>query len=710
MATPSPSPYTFSGEALRSHADSEWVLTNALGGFAMGTAWGTPRRRYHALLTAALSPPVGRVCTLQAMAEALTIEHSAAAGGTVERRDITDFRFAGWEKPFAPPPCSFERAPDACRWTYAPFGPESGTRLTKNVWLADASNAVEIDYSVTPGRRRAWLELRPLVSLRDFHATIREHEDPTRFRVEQIAPDHIAVSAHGMSLNVRVGGHARFSAEHVWWKNVEYARDIARGQEGVEDLFCPGVFLVECPAESASKLVTVSAWIGEAPGESDAGAGRRAARIAAGVKYALARMQPKKDLRPLAAAMVAAADQFIVKRLRPGHTLADPGVLRDHRATLTSIIAGYPWFGDWGRDTFISLPGLLLCTGRHAEALDVLAAFAGRSLDGLIPNCFDDASGAALYNTADASLWYIVAACAYVRQSADRAGFMEKACDACLNVVDAYRRGVGTIRVDHDALIVAGDATTQLTWMDARRDGVVFTPRHGKPVEINALWHAALHLLADAISEERRERAGELRVLAERAGRSFAEQFWNESKGCLHDVLTPTGDGGFTPIADIRPNQVFAVSLPHSPLSREQRRRVLAVVRDVLLTPRGLRTLDPSHPAYEPRFEGPLFARDRAYHNGTVWPWLIGPYAEAVLRVGDFSAMAKVEARSAIASLLGELTAPAPGSPIGSIAEIYDADETPDAPRRAEGCPAQAWSIAELFRVLILANTADTRE
>jgi predicted glycogen debranching enzyme len=361
-----------------------------------------------------------------------------------------------------------------------------------------------------------------------------------------------------------------------------------------------------------------------------------------------------------------------------------------------TILAGYPWFADWGRDAMISLPGLLLTTGRYADARRVLAGFARHARDGIIPNCFDDKGGGgegggALYNPVDASLWFVHAACASLSASGDREGFRGRIRDACLDVIDAYKHGTTNIRMDDDALIAAGDETTQLTWMDAKRDGVTFTPRHGKAVEINALWHHDLLALADAIEPDDAARADELRLLAGRVAESFRRVFWNEDKQCCFDAVSPDG----TCSGEIRPNQIFAVSLEHSPLDDEQQRGVVEAVRRCLLTRHGLRTLDPAEPGYHGRYEGSMFERDAAYHNGTVWPWLIGPYVEAVLRVGRFSVPAIEHAREALAPLIAYLQE---GRCPGQLPEVFDGDDTPEHPQRPDGCPAQAWSVAEVLR------------
>jgi predicted glycogen debranching enzyme len=388
--------------------------------------------------------------------------------------------------------------------------------------------------------------------------------------------------------------------------------------------------------------------------------------------------------------LVAAAEDFVVRRG------AGP-------EAGTSIIAGYPWFSDWGRDSAISLPGLLLSTRRFTEARQVLETFAKNRKNGLIPNLFNDRTGEAEYNTVDASLWFLHAACEYRRASGDRAGFDGPIRAACLEIIDAYTRGTDYgIRMDPaDGLIAAGDETSQLTWMDAKRDGVVFTPRHGKAVEINALWHHGLVSLAEVVEKDDAKRAAEMRLIAGTVATSFRAKFWNSAKNCCHDVLLPGPKGAWKPDTRLRPNQVFAASLRHSPLEPERRRHVVAFLKGRLLTPMGLRTLEPVDPGYKPRYRGTMWDRDAAYHNGTVWPWLLGPYAEAVLRAGEFSTSARLEALGVLRPLIARLDRES----LGQLPEVFDADDSPEDPRRPGGCVAQAWSVAETLRVLLMALT-----
>lgn len=789
LATPLLHPTRVLGDDLCRRFRHEWVLTNGLGGFAMGTVGGVPERRYHGWLVAAMSPPIGRVCTLQSCAEWLVIEK---AGGGLTRYDLTSFRFGPVASPTLSPAGSkslraFQILHSAA-WTYGvriDGDARYEVEVTRELVLFADRNAVGLRYRVSgdlPEGARAWLEVRPLLAMRDFHqlcAASVPAGDPrtilmatggmgnglTGGSASESRPRGFSASNNAAMLHMAVkGAEGRFSSSVEAWRGFFYQRDFDRADVGVarnaeeekslraaqasEDLFSPGAFSVPLHALSAAAedaplggmrvglatkktaMVEIAAWVGqvtEEPGSVEEELLKRArhaerlatqaiARAHDAAKYETTNAGPHSkpgteasiatlfDDRAVAS-LALASDQFVVRR--GGIVGAGEGVATGS-GSLRSVIAGYPWFSDWGRDTTISLPGLFLVTGRFEEARDTLRAFAAMRKNGLIPNCFDDGAGTALYNTVDASLWFLHAACQYRLRTGDAEGFgLLRA--ACLEIVDAYRKGTDYgIKVDaSDGLVAAGNPSVQLTWMDAKRDGVVFTPRHGKAVEINALWYSGLKQLADAVEGDAPRTARELRQIAEQCGASFEKKFWNEREQCLFDVLTPDERGGFAPSAEVRCNQVFAASLPVSPLPLEKRRAVMNAVRRRLVTPVGLRTLDPRDPQYRARFEGTIFERDRAYHNGTVWPWLLGSYAEAVLRCGQFSPQSRAEARSVLLPLIAELTGStrAGGAEVcetgsvNSLVEVYDADE----PRRPDGCMAQAWSVAETLRVYVMA-------
>jgi predicted glycogen debranching enzyme len=700
---------------LAQRAGDEWLLTNALGGFAMGTPACGLDRRYHAWFVAALRPPVGRFVALTACAEWLMLRRPSGAGegaggrdANFLRIDLSTFAFAesdpgrAVESPTgAARLIRFERlSAGACAWTYRVRDEASGTDCTvrRTLLLHHERNAASIAYGVegTIGVE-AFLEVRPLASLRDFHDLV-ERQDQLRV---QTSADERGVRVSHRLAEVRIalrGQHGRFVDEPQWWNNFCYRKDWQRGQSWREQLWSPGCFVVPVAAAPG-----VPARV-----ELLAAAGADAAELGFGTVVTLeAAMEAETrrlgalvhaagaDAEPTLARLVLAADQFVVRRIDP---TTGPGVEKP----LTSIIAGYPWFSDWGRDTCISLPGLLLTCGRFREAMDCLRAFGALRRRGLIPNCFDNGSGNAEYNTVDASLWFVVACCRYAVASGDIAGFDAHMRRACLDIIDAYRAGTDHhIRVDpKDGLVSAGDASTQLTWMDARRDGIVFTPRCGKPVEISALWYNALLMLAGVIEARTPRTARELTQLAELCGKNFEQAFWNQAHACLNDVAHAS-------VFEMRPNQIFAISLEHSPVAPPRRSAILEAVRHRLLVPEGLRTLAPGSPGYCPRYEGSMFERDRAYHGGTVWPWLLGAYAEGLMRVGAFSAASREQASRLLTVAASTLDVPRdprqPAGPLGSVCEVLDADAGPNG-RRPEGCPMQAWSVGELLRVLALAR------
>lgn len=659
------------------HAASEWLLTNGLGGFAMGCADGVNRRRYHAMLIGATTPPVGRVLGLAAIADVLAVP---GAVGVVVRYPLTDFAFAGWAGKTGTMPTRFSCDGVSASWTYAPT---AGVEVVRTLTLADGRNAAEIEYRVRT-RVPAWLELRPLVALRDFHELVRGHDD--RWRYYTTATEQGATTHAGRWHLHLAAESGRFSLHPDWWWNFEYTFDLARGQDGREDLYCPGTFVCECPAGESTHRV--AAWMDDAvaPRGLEKAKRGRLERLVSGVVSR--HMGATPDERAALAALTVAADQFVVVRDLP------------ELGRRASIIAGYPWFGDWGRDSMIALPGLLLACGRHAEALGTLTAFAALRRRGLVPNCFDDATGEAKYNTVDASLWFIQAACDYLDATKDTGAFRATLLPACLDILRAYRDGTDfDIGMDPgDGLMMAGNPQTQITWMDAARDGVVFTPRHGKAVEINALWVSGLRRVCACLDANA---AKPWVMIAEKAADSFARLFWNAERSCLFDRLERRSDAvgkvTWQGVDELRPNQVFAVSLPHSPLPREHQHAVLRAVHEHLLTPVGLRSLAPGEPGYRGRYEGRLFDRDAAYHNGTVWPYLIGAYASGVMRAGGGTPEAKAEARAALSPLIASLTTAGSCGAIGSLAEVFDADE----PRRPQGCPAQAWSVAEVLRAFV---------
>lgn len=637
----------------------EWLLTNGRGGYAMGTVAGTLTRRYHGLLVAALDPPVVRRLVVARLDLDVRYDGRSYALATNRWRSGA-IAPEGWRLVQ-----SFALEDGLPTWTYA-LG-DALLELTLAMPLGAEATAVSL--RVARARGPLAISGRLIVADRDHHGG--ELPDPGAFAVS-LGADGVAVRlpACGRTLHVRAPGATVETAseryagyalpretERGLQDSDDYAHVLTLGWELSEGQHA-GVVLTLDPAVSAHACEVV--------------AERRAAN------QARANAQPT----PLLGTLALAADAFVVARG------AGPGTRGEGPRAGTTVIAGYPWFTDWGRDTMIALPGLLLATGREADAAAVLRTFAGAIADGLVPNRFPDAGGPAEYNTIDASLWFVEAVRAYVAHTADTA-FMREIFPALEAVIAGYRAGTRYgIGVDDDGLVRGGADGVQLTWMDAKVGERVITPRRGKPIEISALWYAALRTCETFAA--RLGRAPEpYRAMAERT-RTGLRRFWNAERGWCFDVLDgPDGDD-----PALRPNQLFAVALAGDVFSAEQSRSIVDVCAARLWTPLGLRTLAPDDPAYIGTCTGPQTQRDAAYHQGTVWPWLLGPFVRAHLHAyGD-----PTRARTYVEPLLDALDLDA----IGTLCEIADGDP-PHAPR---GCPAQAWSIGELIAVL---NRLDER-
>jgi predicted glycogen debranching enzyme len=642
--------------------EREWLVTNGLGGYAAGTVAGPNTRRYHGLLVAALRPPVERTVMVAQLEAAVTVAGRRTslaaheyAGGTHHPdgwRHLTEFRLEG--------------TLPVWRWTI------DGCVVERRLWMPHGTNATCVAYTLVEATQEVTLELTPLCTYRDYHWHRRGHYD---FEV-RTGEREVTLVAHPGARPFRLlAQRSSFEvAPEVYW-SFHHALEAERGLDDAEDLFRPGHFrCILRPGESEVLVLSAEA------GAVDAVADSRATEVA--------RQQALLDRAALPAAapdwirqLALAADQFIVERRDAagnplGHT----------------VIAGYPWFADWGRDTMIALPGLSLATGRTEIAASVLRTFARFVSEGMLPNRFPDAGDAPEYNTVDATLWYFVAVGEYWRRTRDR-GLVAELYPVLRDIADWHRRGTRFgIGVDpEDGLLRAGEAGVQLTWMDAKVGDWVVTPRIGKPVEINALWFNAIATLRElALVLDRTDAAGALLAEAERIARSFNERFWNEAGQCLYDVVDGpegiAGDDGRRRDASLRPNQILAVSLPHALLDGERSRAVVDACRATLWTPVGLRSLAPEAGAYTPAYQGGPVQRDAAYHQGTVWSWLAGPYALAHYRAhGDASRARALLA--ATADHLGETC-------LGQVSEIFDA-AAPHAPR---GCFAQAWGVAETLR------------
>jgi predicted glycogen debranching enzyme len=666
-ATPQPLPDT----ALT----REWLVTNGLGGYAAGTVSGIPTRRYHGLLVAALPAPVGRILMLCQACEVLRLPD-----GTIVRLGggpSTAESLVALAAPGSGHLCEFRLEAGLPVWRYE----VAGYGLEKRVLLAHRQNTAYLLYRLTSGAGLVRLEIHPTVHFRPHDAPVSSPLG-TPFVLQAVEGRYELSSAWPALPPLRLalaGANPTFTVAGRRIAGVHYFTEERRGYEAYGDLWCPGYFGADLMAEEEAALTASTE-----PWEAIAALGAREARAAELERRERLVAAADPRLREgIGAELVLAADSFVVTPGRP------EDAARAHAAgdEAWSIIAGYPWFTDWGRDTMISLEGLTLLTGRHLEAGYILRTFARHVRDGLVPNLFPEGDREGLYHTADATLWYFHALSRYLAATGDRLT-LSLLLPVLLDVVDHHLRGTRFgIAVDPaDGLLRQGEEGYQLTWMDAKVGDWVVTPRRGKAVEINALWYNALCLLAGWVRQERGEddpAAASLAGHAERARQSFNRRFWHAAGGYLYDVVDgPAGDD-----ASCRPNQVFALALPHPVLDREHWPPVLATIEERLLTPVGLRSLAPGSPDYKPTYDGDLRARDAAYHQGTVWAWLIGPFVDAWLRVHPGDATAARRFLAGFVPHLGEAC-------LGSISEIFDAEE-PWTPR---GCVAQAWSVAEVLR------------
>lgn len=650
----------------------EWLLTNGTGGYASGTVIGCPTRRYHGLLVVPRRPPLERVVTLAAVLERLVINGRAVELANFEFNHAIHPEGFRWLR-------DVDYALDPPRPWIQWFYVVDDVQITKQVTLAQGQPLVRIRYDVTaPAGTRIDFGLLPLLSLRDFHGRRRKGAtDPFDVRgngqavwVADTRDPELSLALFPTADSIPL----EYAPHPDWWLNFRYREEAARGMDCGDDLFTPGWFNGQGRDSFTVEIAGVAGAESIAHARSQLAARSAVARH----KPAYLRSVPETPITVLR----RAAGQFVVRRRRC-----------DGRDTAT-ILAGYPWFGDWGRDALIALPGLLLATGRHADAREVLLTFASAEQDGLIPNRFSDYGDGCDYNSVDASLWFIHAADAYTNATDDFETWRQALCPVAENIIERFLQGTRYgIHVGSDRLLRCGDASTQLTWMDAKCGETVFTPRHGMPVEINALWYHDLRLLAERMVLTDPARAEHYHTLADAAAASFGETFWNPAAQSLFDCVRDNERD-----VRIRPNQIFAVSLEHSPLNPDQQRAVVECVTRNLLTPYGLRTLSPSDPEYRGRYEGDGFSRDGAYHQGTVWPWLLGPYIEACLRVNDFSTVSREQGRRCLQPLLDHLGREAG---LGSISEIFDGDP-PHTPR---GCIAQAWSVAEILRAQTLVES-----
>ena len=635
----------------------EWLVTNGIGGYASGTVAGSQTRRYHGLLVAALHPPVGRTQLVSAIDEIIRYagtDFSLAthrwASGAVDPKGfllLEDFHLEG-----ATPV-----------WTYA----LADALLEKRVWMRQGENTTCIQYTLVRGSSAFEMDLKALVNYRDFHSLT--HAGDWRMNITPVQQGVKVQAFDGAIPFFLKSSSSTCEPRHEWYLGCYYAAETERGLSDSEDRLFAALFRTRLEVGASVTFVTTTETAPSVDGET-----LLAERANHDVKLfhdwqakneALAEESPSWIWQ-----LILAADQFIVKRGLPEE--------RDGR----SIIAGYHWFGDWGRDTMIALPGLTLATGRASVAKQILLAFSRYVDGGMLPNNFPDASGKPEYNTVDAALWYFESIRQYVEATQDLTT-LQRLFPILAGIIDAHIAGTRyNIHVDPtDGLLYAGGPGVQLTWMDAKIGDWVVTPRTGKPVEISALWINALKTLAGFARLLARP-AEPYEKLAAKALKNF-QRFWNADRNCCFDVIDSPGMGND---ASLRPNQILAVSLPESPLSPEQQKAVVDFCALRLLTSHGLRSLAPGEPGYAGHYGGSPRDRDAAYHQGTVWGWLMGPFALAHYRV--------YHDRKYVLRYVEPLGRQIYSSGLGTLSEIFDGD----APFTPRGCIAQAWTVAEVLR------------
>lgn len=634
----------------------EWLVTNGIGGYASGTVAGVLTRCYHGLLVAALNPPLERTLMLAKLDDTALygdrfypLHTNRWADGTVGPhgyRHIERFSLEG----------------TVPVWRYAC----ADALLEKRVWMQPGENTTYVHYQLLRASGPLILTLKAMVNYRDYHS--RTQGRGWRMTIVPIEQG-ICVAAFPEAVPLQViSDRAEVTLAHDWYYGFDLAEERQRGLNDRDDHLHAATLQVTLhPGETATFAASTERKL-----NLDGDAALKLRRTYEQKLLGLWRSSlsiESKEPPAFISHLVLAADQFIVNRSSP------------EEPNGKTIIAGYPWFSDWGRDTMISLPGLTLCTGRPEIARSTLLTFARHVNQGMLPNRFPDVGEEPEYNTVDATLWYFEAVRAYYAATEDD-DLLQDLFPVLSDIIDWHCRGTRyNIHLDPaDGLLYAGEAGVQLTWMDAKVGDWVVTPRIGKPIEVNALWYNALRTMAK-LARQIQKPHQEYEAIADRALARFG-RFWNAEVGYCYDVL----DGPDGHDDSLRPNQIFAVSLPESPLSPTQQQGVVEACGRALLTSHGLRSLAPNHPQYQGHYGGTQQQRDGAYHQGTVWGWLIGAFVSAHLRVYNNPA----KAREFLDPLVNHLFAHG----VGSLSEIFDGD----APMAPQGCIAQAWTVAEVLR------------
>jgi predicted glycogen debranching enzyme len=632
----------------------EWVETNGLGGFASSTINGLNTRRYHGLLVAATKPPVGRFVLLSKFEETLSLDG--------RKFDLSANRYPGVIHPQGFQFLKEFRLDPFPIFTYE----VEGIQIEKTMFMVQGENTAIIQYQIKDNAElseRIELELRPLIAFRNYHSLTHENGS-LNHRVET-EPGLASMSPYADLPTLHLGHDAvEVQSGGNWYRNFEYDAERERGLDFVEDLFNPCLLRFDLRSTTQATIIasTERREVAQANEYRRSEISRRRADVM---------RSPVED--DFVKTLTAATDQYIAAR-----------------GDQKTVVAGYHWFSDWGRDTMIALPGLTLPTKRYDVARSILRTFAQHVDRGMLPNRFPDAAETPEYNTVDATLWFFEAIRAYLSYTDDLEFVRENLYGVLTDIISWHVRGTRYgIKVDPSGLLNSGEPGVQLTWMDAKVGDWVVTPRHGKAVEIQALWYNALCIMEN-LAQKLGDNKGRKRFksMAALTKWSFNRLLWNEKGGYLYDVVN-----GGPPDASIRPNQIFAVSLPHSMLSLERARGVVETVQRHLLTPYGLRSLAPSDPQYRGCYTGGPENRDGAYHQGTVWPWLMGPFITAYIKVSGSNESARRQAENWLSGIRDHLA----DAGLGHISEIFEGD----LPHRPCGCIAQAWSVAEVLRATV---------
>ena len=668
---------TFQKEAFSSFSkllEKEWLVTNGLGSYASSTVPGVNTRKYHGLLVAALDPPGNRTVCLSKLDEDVLV------GSDVYRLGSTEFHDTIY-------PEGYKLIEQFSLNPFPTYTYDVGNvQVTKTVFMVKNKNVVAVTYKiVNRNSSDVSVKLYPLLTCRYFHTVVYQSRVPLNFTLQSSGAQFEVTFQRPQATIFCSVTDGTFDEKISWVNHIHYRDELFRGEADVDDCFQPGYFEVQVPANFEKEFAVTCAVSHESQQAREilGSVGGTIQEVRASLNFELNqksnlltdfhRDQPQVHMNDWLNWVLLAADSFMVQ----------------NEAGKKAVIAGYHWFEPWGRDTFISLPGLMLVTGKYGDAKDILQTFMQYCKSGLIPNFVSDKSGIPIYDTVDGTLWYVNAVLQYVKYTGDFGFVRDELWEKLQGIVENHQKGtLFGIHVDGDGLLSHGP---RLTWMDAKVGNDVITPRTGKAVEIQALWYNTLRTMElFATKFETPDLAEKYGAMANQTRQSFNEKFWNPKENCLFDVIDDKA-----PDASIRPNQIFAVSLDYAMLDQEKSQKVVEVVNRELVTPYGLKTLSVSDPKFVGKCSGDSRSRDMAYHNGTIWPWLLGPYVTAYLKVNEYSAKSREQMLQNL--ILPLFTVGIHQGCLGTINEIYDCDP-PNAPR---GAVSQAWSIAEPLRAYI---------